>query len=433
MNNYEVKVGVIGFGTVGAGVCSNLLRNGEMMTRRTGIKLTLAAVADLDIESDRGVEVPKDLLTTDADSLIEKVDVVVELVGGTTFAADIIMKALKAGKPVVTANKALLAEKGEMLFKAAQENNVDIYYEAAVAGGIPVIKALREGLAANRIERIYGIMNGTCNYILTRMEREGADFEPILKDAQALGYAEAEPSLDVDGFDTAHKAAILAALAYGKWFGMEAIHVEGIRDISLLDLKFADELGYRIKLLAVIKQDENDDIQIRVHPTLLPKTSLPAGIMEVFNGVMITGDTVGDTLFYGRGAGRDATASAVVADLLDVALNIKMGSAQRVPAFRPGAQFRHLLPMDSVVGRYYLRLHVVDNPGVVATVSKILGNNGISISSIVQHEGYDSADSVPLMILTHEIQEKHIHDAINQLEQQNVVKAKVKLLRIEDI
>lgn len=433
MNNYEVKVGVIGFGTVGAGVCSNLMRNGDVISRRTGIKLTLTAVADLDIESDRGVDVPKDILTTDADELIEKVDVVIELIGGTTIAADFILKALKAGKPVVTANKALLAEKGELLFKTAQENDADIYYEAAVAGGIPVIKALREGLVGNRIERMYGIMNGTCNYILTRMEREGADFEPILKDAQDLGYAEAEPSLDIDGYDTAHKAAILAALAYGKWFGMESIHVEGIRDISLLDLKFADELGYRIKLLSVIKQNESGDVQIGVHPTLLPKSSQLAGIMDVFNGVMITGDTVGDTLFYGRGAGRDATASAVVADLVDVALNLRSGSVHRVPAFREGSQFRNLLPMDSVVSRYYLRMHVIDKPGVVASISRILGEKGISISSIMQHEDISDPSAVPVMILTHKIQEAKIKAAITELEALDVVKEKVKLMRIEDI
>jgi homoserine dehydrogenase len=426
----EVKVGIIGFGTVGAGVAGNILKNGEVIAKRTGVKLVLTKIADLDITTDRGVEVPDGVLTTDAKSLISEVDVVVELVGGTTFAKDFILEALAAGKPVVTANKALLAEHGEDLFAAAEKSCADIYYEASVAGGIPVIKALREGLVANRINSIFGIMNGTCNYILTRMEREGLDFATILKDAQELGYAEAEPSLDVDGFDTAHKAAILASLAYGQWFGMKPVFVEGIRDISLLDIQFADELDYRIKLLAVIKQ-KNDDVQIRVHPTLVPKNSMLGNISEVFNGVMVDGDTVGQTLFYGRGAGRDATASAVVADLVDVGLNMKFGSHRRVPAFRIGPQYRNLLPMDEVETRYYLRLQVKDQPGVVAAIADILGRKGISISSFIQREG--CAESVPLLIVTHEAKEKLVKEAIAEFEKLDVVCGNVKLIRIEDM
>lgn len=427
----EIKVGIIGFGTVGAGVAANLLSNGDVIAKRTGVKLVLSKIADIDIKSDRGVKVPKKILTTDAMALIKEVDVVVELVGGTTIAKDFIMAALKLGKPVVTANKALLAKKGEELFAAAEKSKADIYYEASVAGGIPIIKALREGLVANRIQKIYGILNGTCNYILTRMEREGLDFEPILKDAQALGYAEAEPSLDIDGFDTAHKAAILASLAYGEWFGLDPIHIEGIRDISLTDLRFADELGYRIKLLAIIKQVK-EDVQIRVHPTLIPKSTLLAGISEVFNGVMVNGDYVGDSLYYGRGAGRNATASAVVADLVDVALNLKFGSHRRIPAFRIGRQYRHILPMDEIETRYYMRFQVKDKPGVIAAVSKILGDKGISISSIVQREG-QSEENVSLLILTHLAIEKQVKDAIAGIEKLKAVCDKVKLLRIEDI
>lgn len=427
----EIKVGIIGFGTVGAGVAANLLSNGDVIAKRTGVKLVLSKIADIDIKSDRGVKVPKKILTTDAMALIKDVDVVVELVGGTTIAKDFIMAALKLGKPVVTANKALLAKKGEELFAAAEKSKADIYYEASVAGGIPIIKALREGLVANRIQKIYGILNGTCNYILTRMEREGLDFEPILKDAQALGYAEAEPSLDIDGFDTAHKAAILASLAYGEWFGLDPIHIEGIRDISLTDLRFADELGYRIKLLAIIKQVK-EDVQIRVHPTLIPKSTLLAGISEVFNGVMVNGDYVGDSLYYGRGAGRNATASAVVADLVDVALNLKFGSHRRIPAFRIGRQYRHILPMDEIETRYYMRFQVKDKPGVIAAVSKILGDKGISISSIVQREG-QSEENVSLLILTHLAIEKQVKDAIAGIEKLKAVCDKVKLLRIEDI
>ncbi|MDD5697023.1 MAG: homoserine dehydrogenase [Victivallaceae bacterium] len=427
----EVKIGIIGFGTVGAGVAANLLQNGETIARRTGVKLTLAKIADLDITTDRGIIVPPAILTTDSAALINEVDVVVELVGGTTAAKALIIQALQAGKPCVTANKALLAEHGEEIFAAAADSKADVYYEASVAGGIPVIKALREGLVANRIKRIYGIMNGTCNYILTRMEHEGLNFETILKDAQELGYAEAEPSLDIDGFDTAHKASILAALAYGEWFGMKAIHVEGIRDISLLDIKFAGELGYRVKLLAIIKQIEHD-VQIRVHPTLIAKDTMLANISEVFNGVMIDGEPVGETLFYGRGAGRDATASAVVADLVDVALNLKYHAAGRVPVFRPGPQFNALTGMDEIKSRYYLRLQVKDEAGVVAQIAAILGQQRISISSFIQREAHSEAN-VPLLILTHEAQEKQIKAAIADFERLPVVSGKVKLIRIEDI
>ena len=427
----EIKVGIIGLGTVGTGVAANLLENADVIAKRTGVKLVLTKIADIDIKRNRGIKIPKKILTTDAKALIKEVDVVVELIGGTTIAKDFILEALSQGKPVVTANKALLAKKGEELFAAAEKSKADIYYEASVAGGIPIIKILREGLVANRIEKMYGILNGTCNYILTRMENEGLDFEEILKDAQALGYAEAEPSLDIDGFDTAHKAAIIASLAYGEWFGTEPIYIEGIRNISLTDLRFADDLGYRVKLLAIIKQVK-EDVQIRVHPTLVPKNALLAGISNVFNGVMVSGDYVGDTLFYGRGAGRNATASAVVADLVDVALNLKFGSHRRIPAFRIGPQFRHILPMDEIETRYYLRLQVKDKPGVIAAVSKILGDKGISISSFVQREG-QSEDNVSLLILTHLAKEKKIKEAIAGIEKLKPVCDKVKLFRIEDI
>jgi homoserine dehydrogenase len=427
----EVKIGIIGFGTVGSGVAACILKNGDVIAKRSGIKPILAKIADIDIETDRGVDIPKEILTTDAHQLIKEVDVVVELVGGTTIAKDFILEALEQGKPVVTANKALLAEKGQELFAAAEKSEADIYYEASVAGGIPIIKALREGLVGNRINKIYGIMNGTCNYILTRMERENVDFEPVLIDAQKLGYAEAEPSLDIDGFDTAHKAAILASLAYGEWFGMDPIHVQGIRDISLDDLKYADELGYRIKLLAIIKQVDGD-VQIRVHPTLIPKNTLLANISEVFNGVMVNGDTVGDSLFYGRGAGRDATASAVVADLIDVGLNLKFGSHRRVPAFRIGPQFKKLTKMEEIESRYYLRLQVEDKPGVIAKLADILGKKEISISSFIQREG-QSAEKVSLLILTHNALENSVNEAVAEMEKMSEVRGKIKLFRIEDM
>ena len=291
----ELGIGIIGFGTVGAGVADCLIKNGEVIAKRTGVKPVIRKIADLDIVRDRGVKVPQEVLTTDAMEAIETCEVIVELVGGTTFAKTIILEALKRGKPVVTANKALLAKYGEELFAEAEKSGADIFYEASVGGGIPIIKSLREGLVGNRINKIYGILNGTCNYILTRMERDQADFKEVLADAQKLGYAEANPSLDIDGFDTAHTATIAASLAYGNWFGMDPVYVEGLTEITLDEIKLTNELGYKIKLLAIIKQD-NGNVEIRVHPTLIPKQSMLAKVDDVYNAVMVNGDFVGDTI-----------------------------------------------------------------------------------------------------------------------------------------
>ncbi len=428
----EIKVGIIGFGTVGAGVAANILANSDVIASRAGVKLVLAKVADLDITTDRGVRIPEGVLTTDAAEAIREADIVVELVGGTTVAKKFILDAIRAGKPVVTANKALLALHGEEIFAAAEAAGVDVYYEASVAGGIPIIKALREGLVSNRIQRIYGIMNGTCNYILTRMENEGADFNTVLADAQKLGYAEANPSLDIDGFDTAHKTAILAALAFGEWFGLDPVHVEGIRDLELADLRYAEELGYRIKLLAVIKESDGD-VQMSVRPTLIPRNTLLANISDVFNGVLVEGDTVGQTLFYGRGAGRNATASAVVADLTDVAINLSVGSVRRTPAFRPGKLFRRVLSMEESSSRFYLRLQVRDCPGVIASIAQILADKSISISSLIQHERREADGTVALVILTHVAPEKSLRAALAELATLSINQSPVKLMRIEDI
>ena len=428
----EIKIGIIGFGTVGAGVAANILANSDVIASRAGVKLVLAKVADLDITTDRGVRIPEGVLTTDAAEAIREADIVVELVGGTTVAKKFILDAIRAGKPVVTANKALLALHGEEIFSAAEAAGVDVYYEASVAGGIPIIKALREGLVSNRIHRIYGIMNGTCNYILTRMENEGADFNTVLADAQKLGYAEANPSLDIDGFDTAHKTAILAALAFGEWFGLDPVHVEGIRDLELADLRYAEELGYRIKLLSVIKESEGN-IQMSVRPTLIPRNTLLANISDVFNGVLVEGDTVGQTLFYGRGAGRNATASAVVADLTDVAINLAVGSVRRTPAFRPGKLFRRVLTMEESESRFYLRLQVRDCPGVIASIAQILADKSISISSLIRHERREADGTVALVILTHSAAEKSLRAALAELATLSINQSPVKLMRIEDI
>lgn len=427
----ELGIGIVGFGTVGAGVADCLIKNGEVIAKRTGVKPVIRKIADLDIVRDRGVKVPREVLTTDAMEAIETCEVIVELVGGTTFAKTIILEALKRGKPVVTANKALLAKYGEELFAEAEKSGTDIFYEASVGGGIPIIKSLREGLVGNRINRIYGILNGTCNYILTRMERDQADFKEVLAEAQKLGYAEANPSLDIDGFDTAHKATIAASLAYGNWFGMDPVYVEGITEISLDEIKLTNELGYKIKLLAIIKQD-NGNVEIRVHPTLIPNQSMLAKVDDVFNAVMVNGDFVGDTMFYGRGAGRNATASAVVADITDVCLNLTAGSSRRIPGFVAGNLYNKVLPIDNVKSRYYLSLQVADEPGVLARITNILAAWNISISSVVQKER-KGEENVSLVILTHLCEEKSMKAAISEINALAEVRNNVKFIRIEDL
>ncbi len=427
----KVHVGIIGFGIVGSGVASCLIENNSVIAKRTGIMPVLSKIADIDIKTDRGIELSDGILTNDPYQLINEVDIVVELVGGTTHAKEFILEALKQGKPVVTANKALLAKCGEEIFAASEESEANIYYEASVGGGIPIIKGLREGLVGNKIKKIYGILNGTCNYILTRMENEQIEFSPILVEAQKLGYAEVDPKLDIDGSDTAHKAVILSSLAYGEWFDLNSVYKEGITDISLLDIKFAAELGYRIKLMAIIKE-ENNDVQIRVHPTLIPSKTLFAGINDVFNGILVNGTPIGETIFYGQGAGKEATSSAVIADIVDVALNLKFGSHRRVPPFRIGKQFKHTTPMCEIKSRYYLRIQVIDVAGVMAKISSVLGEENISISSLTQKEG-QSSSNVSLIIITHETKEKLMTKAIKEIESLKVVHDNVKYIRIEDI
>ncbi len=426
----EIKISIVGFGTVGAGVADILLRNAEVISTRTNLKLTLVKIADLDIVRDRGVAVPEGVLTTSVPEAISAADVVVELIGGTTFAKQVILDALNAKKAVVTANKALLAHFGKELFDAADRNGVDLFFEASVGGGIPIIKALREGLAANRIERICGILNGTCNYILTRMEKENADFNTVLADAQKLGYAEANPSLDIDGFDTAHKTAILASLAYGQWFNADEVQVEGIRNLESCEIRYAGELGYRIKLLGIIK-NLNGAVQMRVHPTLVPKSSMLANISDVFNGAMVEGDMVGRTLFYGRGAGRAATASAVVADLIDLARNYASDSLRRLPAFESGKLFDRLAKPEEIESRYYLRLTVDDCPGVIAQVAQVLADHNISVASLIQPEAVEGAASV--VVLTHPANESAMLKAVAEINSRNFNRQQVKLLRVESL
>jgi homoserine dehydrogenase len=423
----EVKIGILGFGTVGAGVVEGILKNGELMAQRTGIFPMIGKIADLDIKTDRGVNVDKALLTTDALSVIDdpEIDVIVELIGGLKIAKEFVLRALKNGKPVVTANKALLAEAGRELFEASAKSGAGIFFEASVGGGIPVLRALKDGLVGNRIKSMYGILNGTCNYILTRMEREGLDFDTVLADAQKLGYAETPPDLDIDGIDTAHKAVVLASLAYGAPVLMEAFTVEGIRGLSHREIEYAAELGYRIKLLAVIR-NVNGAVEMRVEPSFVPKKHLLASVNDSFNAVFIEGDVVGDTLYYGRGAGRLPTASAVIGDIMEAA------------AGRGGCSDWLLknesLPVrgaDDISIRCYLRLSLKDQPDVIAQVAHVLGKNQISIASIMQKEE-NAGGQVPVVFLTHKALEKNFAAAMEEIEQLDVVDGKPVRLAIED-
>jgi homoserine dehydrogenase len=443
----EVNLGMIGGGTVGSGVFHALQLNGALMASRIGVKASMHKIAVKAFDEPRPYEIPDSLMTTDWQTVVNdpKVNVILELVGGTTLARTIILTALKLGKPVITANKALLSAHGEELFAAAQQHGTNLYYEASVCGGIPIIKSLREGFVGNRITHLYGIVNGTCNYILTRMKLEGADFDTVLKDAQAQGYAEAEPSLDIDGHDAQHKIGILASLAHGFWVNPEHVHVEGIRNITALDIKFADQLGYTIKLLGIIKQVENPAsagkpsatrksqrrIQVSVYPTLVPNTHVLASVNHVFNAVFVRGDIVGDTLFYGRGAGKDATASAVLSDVADAALDLKFGTKHRVPPFVPHERDGAVLPIAEVSSRCFVRLNVVDVPGTLAKISTILGDAKIGISSVIQPEGHEGK-SVPLILMLHDAPNGAVTDALKKISGLPVVKGPPVMLRVEN-
>lgn len=440
----QVNLGMIGGGTVGGGVFKALRDNGELLASRAGVRLNLVKIAVKAFDEPRKVDIPEALLTTDWKTMIQdpQVQIVAELAGGVKVAREMILTALTLGKPVVTANKALLSAHGEELFAAARKHETNLYYEASVAGGIPIIKALREGFIGNRIERIFGIVNGTCNYILTRMKLEGADFADVLADAQRLGYAEAEPSLDVDGWDSQHKIGILASLAHGFWVCPQDIHVEGIRSISKLDIQYAGQLGYTIRLLGVVKRVERPSgrrkaggngavAQVAVYPALVPNTHVLANVNHTFNAVFVRGDVVGDTLFYGRGAGQDPTASAVLSDLADAALDLKYKTHNRVPPFVPHACGGTVLPMADTTSRYYARFTVVDRPGVLAKIATILGKSGIGICSVIQPEGHEG-ESVPLILMIHDAPNRAMTRALAQIGKLAVVKAPPVMIRVEN-
>jgi len=423
----EIRVGILGFGTVGAGVVEGILKNGGLMAQRTGIAPVIGKIADLDIKTSRGVEVDSSLLTTDALSVIDdpSIDVIVELIGGINTAKEFVLRALRNGKPVVTANKALLAEAGQELFEASIKSGAGLYFEASVGGGIPVLRALRDGLVGNQIKTMYGILNGTCNYILTRMEREGLDFDAVLADAQRLGYAETPPDLDIDGIDTAHKAAVLASLAYGAPVPMDAFTVEGIRGLSHREIEYAGELGYRIKLLAVLRE-VSGEIEMRVKPSLVPKKHLLASVHEAYNAVFIEGDIAGSTLYYGRGAGRLPTASAVIGDILEAAAGT--GGCSRWLLSRKALPVRSA-EKSSI--RCYLRMSLKDQPDVIAQVAHVLGKNKISIASIIQKE-QNAGEQVPVVFLTHKAPEICFVSAMKEIGKLDVVDGKPVRMAIED-
>ena len=435
---HQVNLGMVGGGTVGSGVFHALQLNGQLMASRIGARVNLRKIAVKAFDEPRPYEIPASYMTTDWETVVNdpQIHIVAELAGGTTLARTVILTALKLGKPVITANKALLSAHGEELFAAAQKHGTNLYYEASVCGGIPIIKSLREGFVGNRITHLYGIVNGTCNYILTRMKLEGATFESVLKDAQSQGYAEVEPSLDIDGHDALHKIGILASLAHGFWVNPSRIYVEGIRNITALDIKFAEQLGYTIKLLGIIKRIEGraskngSRIQVSVYPTLVPNSHVLASVNHVFNAVFVRGDIVGDTLFYGRGAGKDATASAVLSDLADAALDLKFGTKHRLPPFVPHERDGVVMPIDDIISRYFVRLDVVDVPGTLAKIARIFGDAEIGISSVIQPEGHEG-ESVPLILMLHDAPNGAVSKALKRIAALRVIKGAPVMIRVE--
>jgi homoserine dehydrogenase len=432
-----INVGLLGIGTVGGGTYTVLKRNGEEIARRAGRPIRISVVADKNLELARKVTGGECRLTDDAFAVVAdpEIEIVVELIGGYGVAKDLVLKAIENGKHVVTANKALLARHGNEIFAAAQAKGVTVAFEAAVAGGIPIIKALREGLTANRIEWIAGIINGTTNFILSEMRDKGQSFATALAEAQRLGYAEADPTFDVQGVDAAHKLTIMSAIAFGNSMSFDAAHIEGISELEAADIKYAEQLGYRIKLLGITKRTA-EGVELRVHPTLIPTKRLLAAVEGAMNAVLVKGDAVGTTLYYGKGAGAEPTASAVIADLVDVTRMNTADPEHRVPhlAFQPDAIVDlPMLPITDVSTSYYLRLRVEDKPGVVADITRILADQEISIDAMMQREPDEGEEQTDIIILTHETRERNMDTAIAKIQTLSVVMGKLTRLRLEQL
>ncbi|MDR2967914.1 MAG: homoserine dehydrogenase [Methanobacteriaceae archaeon] len=427
MDKNEINIGLIGFGTIGAGVVEIFNKNQDILSQKVGKQVNLKKVADIDITTDRGVKIDSELLTTDANGVLENddIDIIVELIGGYEPARTFILKAMENGKHVVSANKALIAKHWEELIATANENNVRFNFEASVGGGIPLLQPINESLAANRFEAIYGIMNGTANYILTKMSSKGSKFNDVLKVAQEKGYAEADPTFDIEGHDTAQKLIILTKLAFGEYVPQENFYVEGISQINPEDIEFAlKELNYVLKLLGIAKKTQ-DGLEIRVHPTFIPKDHLLASVNNVYNAVYAVGDFVGPVMLYGQGAGRMATASAVVGDCLDIIFN----ESKKISYGPIKSQINKIKDIGDIISKYYISLNVLDKPGVLQTITKILEENGISIESITQKTSLENKE-VPIIIVSHETKEDNIKQSIAKINDLNNVKDDIKLIRI---
>jgi homoserine dehydrogenase len=431
-----INVGLIGAGTVGCGVIKILNDNKSVIEERLGARIEIRRIADIDPERKRTIEIPRAILTTNAWEIIEdrSIAIVIELIGGTTVSKDLILGAMKKNKHVVTANKALLALYGREIFETASKQGVEIGFEASVGGGIPIVRAIREGYVANRILSIYGIINGTSNYILSKMSEEKREFSEVLKQAQNEGYAEADPSLDIDGIDAAHKLSILIMLSFGSLIDFGKIYVEGIRSITPLDISFADEFGYKIKLLAIAK-GESRSIEARVHPTLVEKGTPIADVSGAFNAIYIIGDAVGPNMLYGMGAGMMPTASAVVSDIVQIARNIMLKNSYTFltkPFEQNNSILSYLVPISEIITKYYLRFQVEDRPGVLGQIAGSLGRNDISIESVIQ-KGRHIGGDVPVVIMTHEAKERDLISALEEINKFTVIKAKSVFIRIEDL
>ncbi|AMO99804.1 homoserine dehydrogenase [Collimonas sp. NPDC087041] len=433
----SIKVGLLGIGTVGSGTFNVLKRNQQEIAARAGRAIEITMVADLDTERAKKLTNGEVAVVNDANLVVNNpdIDIVIELIGGYGIAKDLVLKAIANGKHVVTANKALIATHGNEIFKAAQEKGVIVAFEAAVAGGIPIIKALREGLTANSIQWIAGIINGTTNFILSEMRDKGLDFDVVLKEAQRLGYAEADPTFDIEGVDAAHKLTIMASIAFGIPVQFSKAHVEGITKLQATDIRYAEQLGYRIKLLGITKRTAGG-IELRVHPTLIPSARLIANVEGAMNAVLVRGDAVGDTLYYGKGAGAEPTASAVIADLVDITRLATADPEHRVPhlAFQPNAMAdTPILPMAEITTSYYLRMHVADQPGVLADVTRILADSSISIDAMLQKEPAAGETRTDIIMLTHQTQEKNVEAAIAKIEALATVVGTVTKIRLEEL
>ena len=432
-----VKIGILGLGTVGCGTVTVLARNHEEIARRAGREMRIVQASARDLKKKRPCATGDIQLVEDARTVVRnpEIEVIVELIGGIDPARALVLEAIEHGKHVVTANKALIAMHGNEIFAAAQKQGVMVAFEAAVAGGIPIIKMLREGLTANRIEWLAGIINGTSNFILTEMRVKGVDFADVLKEAQRLGYAEVDPRFDVEGIDAAHKLTILAAIAFGIPLQFDKVYVEGIAKITRMDVHYAEQLGYRLKLLGIARRTDGA-VELRVHPTLIPERRLIANVDGAMNAVLVKGDAIGPTMFYGAGAGAEPTASAVVADLVDVVRTLTTDPNNRVPhlAFQPDAlSDLRILPIEEIDTSYYLRLHALDKPGVLADVTRILADQKISIEAILQKEPHAGEDTVPVIILTQRVREKNMNEAIARIEKLRLYQGQVARIRLEHL